>query len=153
MRNLSDLAPEERAALLLRKYREVFDAFRPYAECRLYALLDDGVTLVSTAVLRDGAAEAERWAMMIGQGLSGLAAITGVPNLYHDAHDNPRTYYANPAQYLPLGEQAMVAPLRRGDAMPVAVLFLNRLGRVWWSARQYAAFLTLAGEMRDDWFR
>lgn len=152
MRNPSNLAPEERAALLLRKYRDAFNAFRPYAECRLYAVLDDGVTLVSTAILRDGTVEAERWVMMIGQGLSGLAALAGVPNLYHDAHLHPRSMYRNPNDYLPHGEQVMVAPLKEAGAMPAAVLFLNRLGKTWWAARDYATFLAIAEQMRGDWF-
>jgi len=147
------LMPEERAALLLRKYRADFDPFRPYHEARLYALLADGITLVSTTVLRDGVAEPERWALVIGQGLTGMAAITGVPNLHHDAHRNPHSTYADPASYQQMGDQVMVAPIKAADTPAAAVLFLNRLGRTWWPARTYATFLNLAEGIARDWFR
>lgn len=149
----SILTPEERAALLLRKYRAEFDQFRPYHEARLYALLADGVTLVSTVVLRDGVAESERRALVIGQGLTGMAAITGVPNLYHDAHRNPYSAYRDPASYQAMGDQVMVAPIKAPEMPAAAVLFLNRLSGTWWPARTYAAFLNLAEGMARDWFR
>lgn len=148
------LAPEERAALLLRKYRAAFDPFRPYHECRLYALLADGATLLSSVVLRDGTPDPERWAVRCGQGLSGMAAITGVPNLYNNAHQHPHTLSADRTRDQARGEQAMIAPLKAvGAERPVAVLSLNRLGMTWWPARLYAQFLALSDEMRDDWFR
>lgn len=153
MRNPADLAPEERAALLLRKRRAAFDRFRPYHEARLYALLADTVTLASIVVLRDGAAEPERRALLMGQGLTGMAAISGVPNLYHDAHTNPRSAYRDPTAYRDTGDQVMVAPIKRPDADTEAVLFLNRRGHAWWSAREYAAFLILAEQLRQDWFK
>ncbi len=151
----STLMPEERAALLLRKYRADFDPFRPYHEARLYALLADGATLLSTTVLRDGVAEPERWTLVIGQGLTGMAAITGAPNLHHDAHRNPRSAYGNPASYQAMGDQVMIAPIKSPNAnIPaVGVLFLNRLGPTWWPARTYAAFLNLAEGIARDWFR
>ncbi len=148
------LTPEERTALLIRKYRPVLDQFRPYHECRLYALLNDGVTLLSTLVLRDGTPDIERWTVQIGQGLSGMAAITGNPNLYNNAHTHPHSFYADPTSYQVNGEQAMVSPLRLLSAeRPVAVLFCNKLGAEWWSARQYAEFLAISDRMRADWYR
>ena len=151
MNSHPDLAPEERAALLLRKYRTAFEVFRPYHETRLYALLRDNITLASTVVLRDGAAEPDRWGLLMGQGISGMTAITGVPDLYHDAHRHPHSTYRDPAIYQEHGDQAMIAPIKTHDADTVAVLFLNRLGHTWWSAREYAAFLALAEQIQQDW--
>ena len=153
MRSPSDLAPEERAALLLRKYRPALEQFRPYAEARLYAILADNVTLASIVVLRDGAVEPERWALMMGQGLTGMTAITGVPNLFHDAHRHPRSIYRDPTLYQEAGDQVMVAPIKEAGADPAAVLFLNRMGRSWWTAQEYALFLTLAEQITQDWFK